>query len=78
MKTYNLYAGMTGDFEIIRTDAPKSVVIDHIMACSNMELPENDPELFFKEKGYYIEFLGCQYDDIEIGFDQEIDTYDYI
>lgn len=78
MKTYKLYAGMTGEFEIIRTDAPESVVIDYIIACSDMELPENDPELFFTKKGYRIEFLGCQYDDIDINFDAEIDTYDYI
>lgn len=78
MNTIKLYAGMTGEFEVLKTDAPENIVIDYIVACSNMTLPENDPELFFTEKGYHIEFLGCQYDDLEINFDKEIDIYDYI
>lgn len=81
MKIYKLYAGMTGEFEILKTDAPESVVIDYIIAASNANLPEDDPEKFFTDRGYYIDFLACQDDDEiadEIAIDQEIDVYDYI
>lgn len=81
MKTYKLYAGMTGEFEILKTDAPEGVVVDYILASGNMNLPENDPEKFFTNHGYFVDFIACQYDDElskEITVDQEIDIYDYI
>lgn len=81
MKTYKLYAGMTGEFEILNTNAPESVVIGYIIAAGNMDLPENDPENFFADRGYSVDFLACQDDDDiadEITVDQEIDVYDYI
>ena len=80
-KTYKLYAGMTGEFEILKTDAPESVVIDYIIAAGNVDLPEDDPEKFFTDRGHAVDFLACQdNDDLaeEIAVDQEIDVYDYI
>ena len=81
MKTYKLYAGMTGEFEILNTNAPESVVIDYIVAAGNMDLPGDDPEKFFTDRGYSVDFFVCQDDDDlaeEIAVDQEIDVYDYI
>ena len=81
MKTYKLYAGMTGEFEILNTNAPESVVIGYIIAAGNMSLPDDDPEKFFVDRGYSVDFLACQDDDDlaeEIAVDQEIDVYDYI
>lgn len=81
MKTYKLYAGMTGEFEILNTNAPESVVIGYIIASGNMSLPADDPEKFFADRGYSVDFLACQDDDDlseEIAVDQEIDVYDYI
>ena len=44
---------------------------------SNGTLPDDDPEKFFKQRGFYIDFLACQYDDLEIEYDYELDIYDY-
>lgn len=80
MKNYKIYAGMTGEFEIIRTDAPESVVIEYAQACARDMLPENDPDLFFSQKGYRVDFLASQDDDelVEnLPVDKEIDMYDY-
>lgn len=81
MKTYKLYAGMTCEFEILNTNAPESTVIDYIIAAGNMRLPDDDPEKFFMDRGYSVDFLACQDDDElaeEIAVDREIDVYDYI
>lgn len=78
MRTIKLYAGMTGEFEILRSDAPDSVIIQYIQACNTDILPENDPDLFFSLSGYFVQFLACQYDDCEeIEIDIEFDTYNY-
>lgn len=53
--------------------------MEYIRACADMALPEDGPGLFFTEKGYRIEFLGCQYDDgLEVERDRKIDIDDYI
>lgn len=80
MKNYKLYAGLTQEFEIFRTDAPESVAIEYARACANNTLPENDPDLFWKQTGYSVKFLACQDDDDiadSIPIDCEIDMYDY-
>lgn len=82
-KIYKLYGGMTGEFEVLKTNAPKEVVIEYIVSASNLTLPEDDPELFFTQKGYMVEFLWSQNDDLDDEVvdkvvDEEIDTYDYI
>lgn len=77
MKIYKLYAGMTGEFEILKTDAPEKIVIEYIQACITETLPNNDPNLFFAQKNYSVEFLACQFEDDIASIDQEIDVYDY-
>lgn len=78
MDKIKIYASMTGEYEILETDAPKETIIEYIIACSNGTLPDDDPEKFFKQKGFCIDFLACQYDDLEIECDYELDSYDYI
>lgn len=81
MKTYKLYAAMTGEFEIFRTDAPESVVTEYARACATDTLPDNDPNLFFEQKEYSVDFIACQYDDDTVenlSVDYEIDLYDYL
>lgn len=74
-----IFAGMTNEYEILETDAPKETIIEYIIAGSNSTLPDNDPEKFFEQRGFYIDFLGCQYDDLEeIKCDYELNMYDYI
>lgn len=80
MKNYKLYAGLTQEFEILRTDAPEDVVIEYARECVRGTLPENDPDLFWEQAGYSVKFLACQDDDdIKdiIPVDCEIDMYDY-
>lgn len=78
MNKVKIYAGMTGEYEIIETDAPKETIIEYIITCSNGTLPDDDPKKFFEERGFCIDFLACQYDDLEIKCDYELDSYDYI
>ena len=80
LKIYKLYAGLTGEFEIFRTDAPESVVIEYAGKYVRGTLPGNDPDLFWEQTGYSVKFLACQDDDdIKdiIPVDCEIDLYDY-
>ena len=82
-KIYKLYGGMTGEFEVLKTTAPREVVIEYIIAASDLTLPDGDPDLFFQQKGYAVQFLWCQDDDLDDELlekivDEEIDTYDYI
>ena len=82
-RIYKLYGGMTGEFEVLKTTAPREVVIEYIIAASDLTLPDDDPDLFFQQKGYAVEFLWCQDDDLDAELlekivDEEIDTYDYI
>ena len=80
MKIYKIYGGMTGEYEIFRTDAPENVVIEYVWSCANDMLPDNDPNLFFEKRGYKVDFFACQYsDDKEEGLtvDKKIDMYDY-
>lgn len=81
-KIYKLYGGMTGEFEVLKTTAPREVVIEYIIAASNLTLPD-DPALFFSQREYEVEFLWSQNDDLDEEVldkvvDEEIDTYDYI
>ncbi len=82
-KIYKLYGGMTGEFEVLKTNAPREAVIEYIVAASNLPLPEDDPVLFFTHRKYEVEFLWSQNDDLDEEVvdkvvDEEIDTYDYI
>lgn len=81
-KIYKLYGGMTGEFEVLKTTAPREVVIEYIIAASDLTLPD-DPALFFSQREYEVEFLWSQNDDLDEEVldkvvDEEIDTYDYI
>lgn len=78
LRTYKLYAGMTGEFEILRTDADYHTVIGYIQAAENEMLPDNDPVKFFAIQGFSAEFIACQYDDdFQDPIDIEIDIYNY-
>jgi hypothetical protein len=83
MYTVNIYAGMTGDYQVIRTDAPKELIEKQLQ--HNNELEEkcetiDNPYSLLEQKGYAVE-LVCSSDDsidiytIEIDF--ELDYYDY-
>ena len=78
-----LYAGMTGEFEIIKTNATNEVI--ELQLEENGERWENgdnieDPYDIIKSRGFKVICLGCQ-DDIyedEICIDADFDYYDYI
>lgn len=78
LRTYKLYAGMTGEFEILKTNADYNTVVGYIQAAENEMLPNNDPVKFFTSQGFSAEFIACQYDDdFNETIDIEIDIYNY-
>lgn len=81
-QTIKLYAGMTGEYEIIRTAAPKHLIEQQLIR--NNELSENgitigNPYDLLEQNGYTVEIVGCQddFDETEIELDYELDYYDY-
>lgn len=83
-RTVKLYGGMTGEFELISTDAPDSVIkanLQYINTCEeNGEQIEN-PYAVIEAMGFKVNCLGCQDDfdseDMETAIiDVEFDYYD--
>lgn len=83
MQTIKLMAGMTNEYEIIKTDAPINLINQQLR--QNNELQESlkagyfDPYLLLTESGYEVEIIGCQddFDQQEIEIDIELDYYNY-
>lgn len=81
-RTVKLSAGMTMEFEIIRTNAPDSVIManmTYVSACQeNMEDIDN-PYAVIEAMGYEVELIGCQdtLDSNEVIVDAEFDYYEY-
>ena len=84
-RTVKIAAGMTQEFEIIRTDAPDHVIkaqLMYISACEEegKEVPKN-PYGIVENFGYVVSVIGCQ-DDFdfdaldELIIDAEFDYYD--
>jgi hypothetical protein len=77
-----LYGGMTGEYEVIKTNAPDSVIKANIVYDRNMteqEMKEND-KLYsvILAMGYIVECLGCQgdFDEKEMKYDAKFDWYE--
>lgn len=81
-RTIKISAGMTGEFEVIKTDATDEVIEKQLAENSKLEEKGkviDDPYGIIKDYGYKIDLVGCQ-DDIdleEIKIDVEFDYYDY-
>lgn len=84
-RTVKLYGGMTGEFELISTDAPNSVIkaqLTYTSACQeNGEKIEN-PYSVIEAMGYVVNVLGCQddFDEEDIKnaiIDAEFDYYEF-
>lgn len=71
-----LYAGMTGEYEVISTNAPDELIIRQMTATMQSN-DINNPYGLIEEAGYTVDVLGCQddYDDGEIVVDKEFDYY---
>lgn len=82
MRIVKISAGMTGEFEVIKTNATDEVIKKQLV--ENNQLQEkgkniDDPYKTIKKHGYKVDVLGCQ-DDIdldEIFIDFEFDYYDF-
>ena len=77
-RTVKISAGMTEEYELIRTDAPNELIENQIRI--NIRKDESDntgPYDYLLKKGYFVYILGCQYDfdDKEVKFDIEFDSY---
>ena len=81
-RVIKISAGMTGEFEIIKTDATDEVIEKQLAENSRLEEEGkviDDPYGIIKEHGYKIDLVGSQ-DDIdldEITIDFEFDYYDF-
>lgn len=82
-RVIKISAGMTGEFEIIKTDATDEVIEKQLAENSRLEEEGkviDDPYGIIKEHGYKIDLVGSQ-DDIELDeviIDFEFDYYDYM
>ncbi len=81
MRIVKITAGMTGEYEIISTNAPDSIIRDQLTANSlwmeNGEDIEN-PYALLEQEGYIVNVLGSQDDDMEDTVaDVEFDFYEY-
>lgn len=73
-------AGMTGEFEIISTNAPDQLIEkqlkDNIKREENLKPIEN-PYGIIEKEGYTVNLIGCHSIDEEPTIDKEFDYYDY-
>lgn len=83
MQTIKLYSGMTGEYEVIRTNAPitlleKQLRINNKLQDNNQLI--NDPYVLLTSKGYKVELVASCIDSIELDtlqIDHELDYYNY-
>ena len=84
-RTIKIYAGMTGEFELISTDAPDSVIkaqLTYTNACQEDREQIENPYSVIEAMGYTANVLGCQddfdEDDVENAIiDAEFDFYTF-
>ena len=80
IRTVRLFAGMTGEYVIIQTDAPDDLIKEQIRV-NNQDLEQGkeitDEFSFITDKGYNVEVL-CDHDSNDgVECDVEIDLYAY-
>lgn len=75
MRTIKIFSGMSGEYEIIRTDAPDQTIEGQLKSYY-----DGEPYELLTSAGYTVDVVGCQYDfddglpEIDKGFD----LYDYV
>ena len=77
MRTIKIYAGMTGEFEAIRTNAPDNVIEKQLsLVCEELENSGEceNPYSLIEEMGYSVELEDKN---SKLEFDVEFDLYDY-
>ena len=65
IRIIKIYGGMTGEFDLIRTDAPDNIIEQQLSRNSMKEEEHtqiNNPYSFIMKNGYYVETMGCQDD----------------
>lgn len=75
-----IIAGLTGEYEVIVTDAPKEVIEEYLIA-SNRRMKSGvsscDYYLEIENKGYHVELLGTQEEIEDVGDCEVFDRYLY-
>ena len=75
-----IIAGLTGEYEVIVTDAPKEVIEEYLIA-SNRRMKSGvsscDYYLEIENKGYHVEQLGTQEEIEDVGDCEVFDRYLY-
>lgn len=80
-RTIKLYGGMTGEYEIIRTDAPDSAIKAEIVYCNSVSEEHSyrgkSAYPIMEALGYNVRCIGCQddFDEREKEVDAEFDYY---
>ena len=81
LRTIKITSGMLPEYEIIRTNAPNSVIEEQLRKIIEIEDAGGtvgDPYDVLKSKGYTVAVIGCQdnFDDGEPEVDEWYDYYD--
>lgn len=84
MATIKIIAGMTGEYEIIRTNAPTELLEQQLKLNNTLEENGeriNNPYDLLEQKSYEVEIVASSSDDLDIGellIDYVLDYYDFI
>ena len=65
IRIIKVFAGMTGEFELIKTDAPDCIIEEQLERNSKKAeecIPIHNPYNIMEKNGYSVEIMGCQDD----------------
>ena len=65
MRIIKISAGMSGEFELIRTNAPDDIIENQLIRNTKKAeecIPIHNPYVFLEKNGYSVEIMGCQDD----------------
>lgn len=80
MQIIKLYAGLTEEYEVVRTNAPKKLIEQQMARNNELNVNCENPYDLIEKYGFFIESICCQQDDIEsstLNIDYELDYYNY-
>lgn len=74
MRIIKIFSGMSGEYEIIRTDAPDTAIEEQLK-----KYYDGEPYELLTNAGYTVDEIGCQYDfdDGLPEIDKDFDLYGY-
>ena len=79
-RAVKIYAGRTGEYEIIQTNAPDETIEKQLIANNAIEQRGHtisDPYLMIRAEGYVCNVMGVHDDLVKVSIDREFDSYNY-